>query len=95
MLVFHTYRVNLIKADKLMKKDVGVLGMGKSDPYAVLEVGSRNDKTKCIKNTITPEWFHTTDFPIEVVEGQTLSIEVFDHDDPGKRFLFLSASLAC
>lgn len=76
-------RVNLIKADKLMKKDVGVLGMGKSDPYATLEVGSRSDKTKIIKNTISPEWFHTTDFPIEVVKGQQLSIEVYDHDDPG------------
>ena len=81
-LIF-TSRVNLIKADELLKKDIGVLGMGKSDPYAVLEVGTRKYETKCIKNTITPEWFHTSDFPIEVVEGQTLSIEVFDHDDPG------------
>merc|ERR1719464_1355022 len=76
-------RVNLIKADKLMKKDVGVLGMGKSDPYAVLEVGSKSGKTKVISNTITPEWFYTIDFPIEVVKGQQLTIEVFDHDDPG------------
>ncbi len=29
-------RVRLHKAVQLMKKDVGVLGMGKSDPYAVL-----------------------------------------------------------
>ena len=82
--VYHFHRVNLIKADKLMKKDVGVLGMGKSDPYAVLEVGSKSGKTKVISNTITPEWFYTIDFPIEVVKGQQLTIEVFDHDDPGK-----------
>ena len=50
--LLHTLRVNLIKADKLLKKDIGVLGMGKSDPYATLEVGSRSDKTKIIKNTI-------------------------------------------
>ena len=32
-------RVNLVRAEKLMKKDIGVLGMGKSDPYAILTVG--------------------------------------------------------
>ena len=72
-----------------MKKDVGVLGLGKSDPYAVLEVGSKSGKTKVISNTITPEWFYTIDFPIEVVKGQQLTIEVFDHDDPGKLYRLL------
>ena len=32
-------RVRLHKAVQLVKKDMGVLGMGKSDPYAVLTVG--------------------------------------------------------
>jgi hypothetical protein len=34
-------RVNLVRAEKLMKKDIGVLGMGKSDPYAILRVGAK------------------------------------------------------
>ena len=57
--------------------------MGKSDPYATLQVGAKKVETKYISNTITPEWFFTADFPIEVVSGQFLNIEVFDHDDPG------------
>lgn len=76
-------RVNLIRADKLMKKDIGILGMGKSDPYATLSVGAKKVQTKIINNTVSPEWFFTADFPIEVVKGQQLTIEVFDHDDPG------------
>ena len=76
-------RVNLIRADQLLKKDIGVLGLGKSDPYAILRVGAKEVKTKVINNTITPEWFFYADFPIEVVKGQYLTLEVFDHDDPG------------
>ena len=76
-------RVQLIKADALMKKDIGVMGLGKSDPYAILQVGAKTVKTKVINNTISPEWFFTADFPIEVVEGQELTVEVYDHDDPG------------
>jgi Ca2+-dependent lipid-binding protein len=34
-------RVNLIRAIDLMKKDIGVLGLGKSDPYATLVVGAK------------------------------------------------------
>ena len=79
-------RVQLIKVDQLMKKDIGLMGMGKSDPYAVLQVGAKKVKTEVIKNTISPEWYFTADFPIEVVEGQQLTVEIFDHDDPGKIF---------
>ncbi len=77
-------RVRLHRAVQLMKKDVGVLGMGKSDPYATLTVGARTAKTKKINNTVNPEWNFAADFPIEVVRGQQLTLEVFDHDDPGE-----------
>ena len=80
-------RVQLIKAEGLEKKDVGFVGMGKSDPYATLQVGAKKFKTEVIKNTVNPEWFYTADFPIEVVKGQQLTVEVFDHDDPGKFYL--------
>ena len=79
-------RVQLIKADQLMKKDIGLMGLAKSDPYAVLQVGAKKVKTEVIKNSINPEWYFTADFPIEVVEGQQLTVEIFDHDDPGKIF---------
>ena len=92
--MFCHFRVNLIRADKLMKKDIGVLGLGKSDPYGTLEVGSRKEETNVIKNTISPEWNYTVDFPIEVVKGQQLTIEVFDHDDPGKYLFFAQNTIA-
>ena len=65
-------RVNLIRAIDLMKKDIGVLGLGKSDPYATLVVGAKTVQTKTKPNTITPEWYFTADFPIEVVKGNVL-----------------------
>ena len=77
-------RVNLVRGEKLMKKDIGVLGMGKSDPYAILRVGAKRVETPMIKNTINPEWNFIADFPIEVVKGQILHLELMDHDDPGK-----------
>jgi len=76
-------RVELKKAEKLAKKDIGMLGMGKSDPYAILSVGARRLRTKKINNTVNPEWNFVGDFPIEVVHGQQLTMEIFDHDDPG------------
>ena len=57
--------------------------MGKSDPYAVLTVGARSAKTERINNTVNPEWNFIADFPIEVVKGQELVLEIMDHDDPG------------
>ena len=65
-------RVKLKNAEKLEKKDIGVLGMGKSDPYAVLSVGARTLKTHHIKNTINPVWDFVGDFPIEVPQVRTL-----------------------
>lgn len=77
-------RVWLHKAVQLEKKDVGVLGKSKSDPYAVLSVGARSVRTPRINNTVNPEWNYVADFPIEVVKGQELILEIYDHDDPGE-----------
>ena len=67
--------------------------MGKSDPYAILKVGAKTVESPMIKNTINPEWNFIADFPIEVVKGQTLHIELMDHDDPGE--LALGSSAYC
>lgn len=48
--------MHVIGAKHLMKKDVGILGKGKSDPYAVINVGSQEFKTKTIQNTVDPMW---------------------------------------
>lgn len=49
-------RVHVVEAKHLMKKDIGMLGKGKSDPYAVITVGAQEFKTKTIDNTVDPKW---------------------------------------
>lgn len=49
-------RIHLVEARNLMKMDISVLGEGKSDPYAVLTIGSKTFKTKIIEGTVTPKW---------------------------------------
>ncbi|KAG8234694.1 hypothetical protein J437_LFUL015348 [Ladona fulva] len=49
-------RVHVVEAKELMKKDIGMLGKGKSDPYAVLTVGAQEFRTQTINNTVAPKW---------------------------------------
>lgn len=51
-------RVHVVEAKHLMKKDIGMLGKGKSDPYAVIDIGSQTFRTKVIDNTVNPKWDH-------------------------------------
>lgn len=39
-----------------MKKDISVLGKGKSDPYAIVTVGSQQFRTQIIDSTVNPKW---------------------------------------
>lgn len=49
-------RIHVVEAKDLMKKDIGVLGKGKSDPYAIVTVGSQQFRTQTIDNTVNPKW---------------------------------------
>lgn len=49
-------RVHVVEAKELMKMDVGLLGKGKSDPYAVISVGAQQFRTQIIDNTVSPKW---------------------------------------
>ncbi|KAF7394140.1 hypothetical protein HZH68_010959 [Vespula germanica] len=49
-------RIHVIEAKHLMKKDIGMLGKGKSDPYAIINVGAQQFRTKTIDNTVNPQW---------------------------------------
>lgn len=39
-----------------MKKDIGVLGKGKSDPYALINIGAQEFRTQTIDNNVNPKW---------------------------------------
>lgn len=49
-------RIHVVEAKDLMKKDIGVLGKGKSDPYAVINVGAQQFRTQTIDSTVNPKW---------------------------------------
>ncbi|XP_065577720.1 extended synaptotagmin-2-like isoform X1 [Artemia franciscana] len=75
-------RVRLIEAKDLMKMDVGMLGRGKSDPYAVINVGSQEFRTKTITNTVNPKWDFVCEVTVESMRCQVLSVRVWDYDPP-------------
>ncbi|XP_044750795.1 extended synaptotagmin-2 [Coccinella septempunctata] len=74
-------RVHVVEAKHLMKKDLGVLGGGKSDPYAVITVGAQEYKTGVVKNSLDPKWDYWCEFVITEVYGQQLFIHLWDLDD--------------
>lgn len=49
-------RIHVVEAKHLMKKDIGLLGKGKSDPYAIVTVGSQEFKTKTVQDSVDPKW---------------------------------------
>ncbi|XP_075981989.1 extended synaptotagmin-like protein 2 isoform X3 [Anticarsia gemmatalis] len=76
-------RIHLVQAQNLMKKDVSMLGKGKSDPYAIITVGAQQWKTKHIDNNVNPRW----DFWCESVLRSSASvvlIKLFDWDRTGR-----------
>merc|ERR1712126_487139 len=64
---------NLVNKDKL----------GKSDPYAVINLGSQTQKTKTINNNLNPTWQHQVIFEVDEKSPSNINIDLFD-DDYGK-----------
>ncbi|CAH2099809.1 unnamed protein product [Euphydryas editha] len=75
-------RIHLVQAQNLMKKDVSMLGKGKSDPYAIITVGAQQWKTKHIDNNINPRWEFWCEAIISSRKSQVLQCDVWDWD-PG------------
>ncbi|XP_046754008.1 extended synaptotagmin-2 isoform X3 [Diprion similis] len=75
-------RIHVIEAKHLMKKDFSVLGKGKSDPYAVINVGAQEFRTKTIDNTVNPIWDFWCECAVASAIAQQLTVLVWDHDEP-------------
>ncbi|XP_013148389.1 PREDICTED: extended synaptotagmin-2 [Papilio polytes] len=75
-------RIHLVQAQNLMKKDVSMLGKGKSDPYAIITVGAQQWKTKHIDNDVNPHWDFWCEAIISSRKSQVLQCELWDWD-PG------------
>ncbi|XP_066603635.1 extended synaptotagmin-2 isoform X2 [Prorops nasuta] len=74
-------RIHVVEAKHLMKKDIGVLGKGKSDPYAIINVGAQEFRTKTIVNTIDPKWDFWCECAVTSAVAQQLTVLIWDYDD--------------
>lgn len=77
-------RVFVVEARDLIKADIGITGKGKSDPYTIVTVGARSERTKVIDNTVEPVWNAVFEFIIDERDGQIMTLELKDKD-PGNK----------
>lgn len=75
-------RIHVVQARHLMKKDISMLGKGKSDPYAIITVGSQEFKTKTIDNTVDPKWDYWCECIVMSSIAQQLGVALWDKDEP-------------
>ncbi|KAF1615437.1 UNVERIFIED_CONTAM: Extended synaptotagmin-1, partial [Eudyptes pachyrhynchus] len=75
-------RVHLRAARDLRSKDrfMGGLVEGKSDPYAVLRVGTQVVTSRVINDNLNPAWDEVHEFIVHEVPGQEMEVELFDKD---------------
>ncbi|XP_058455221.1 extended synaptotagmin-2 isoform X2 [Malaya genurostris] len=76
-------RIHVVEAKDLMKKDIGVLGKGKSDPYAIISVGAQQFRTQTIDNTVNPKWDYWCEACVDVTHQTLIGIKLFDWDRTG------------
>lgn len=76
-------RIHVVEAKDLMKKDISVLGKGKSDPYAIVSVGAQQFRTQTIDNTVNPKWDYWCEALVHADSGQQLQIVLNDKDAGG------------
>uniref|UniRef100_A0A9J7X6B3 Extended synaptotagmin-like protein 1a n=1 Tax=Cyprinus carpio carpio TaxID=630221 RepID=A0A9J7X6B3_CYPCA len=78
-------RIHLLEAENLTAKDY--LISGKSDPYAVLRVGTQTFTSHYVDNNLNPQWKEMYEVIVHEVPGQELELEVFDKDPDKDDFL--------
>ncbi|KAK0172236.1 hypothetical protein PV328_005581 [Microctonus aethiopoides] len=79
-------RIHVVQAKHLMKKDIGMLGKGKSDPYAIISIGAQEFRTQTIDNTVDPKWDYWCEFIVEQTSGTSNKVvtQLFDKDNHGQ-----------
>ncbi|KAJ8258978.1 hypothetical protein COCON_G00179900 [Conger conger] len=82
-------RVHLLEAENLAAKDNLMKGAfaGKSDPYAVVRVGTQTFTSRHVDNELNPKWRETYEVIVHEVPGQELEVEVYDKDPDQDDFL--------
>uniref|UniRef100_A0AC11AYC3 Extended synaptotagmin 1 n=1 Tax=Ovis aries TaxID=9940 RepID=A0AC11AYC3_SHEEP len=82
-------RIHLLAARGLSSKDKYVKGLieGKSDPYALVRVGTQAFCSRVINEELNPQWGETYEVMVHEVPGQEIEVEVFDKDPDKDDFL--------
>ncbi|XP_029012811.1 extended synaptotagmin-1 [Betta splendens] len=82
-------RIHLLEAENLTAKDTVIKGLidGKSDPYAVLRVGTQIFTSRHVDSNLNPQWREMYEVIVHEVPGQELEVEVFDKDPDQDDFL--------
>ncbi|GLD73674.1 extended synaptotagmin-1 [Lates japonicus] len=82
-------RIHLLEAEDLTAKDTVIKGFidGKSDPYAVLRVGTQIFTSHHVDSNLNPQWREMFEVIVHEVPGQELEVEVFDKDPDQDDFL--------
>ncbi|KAJ8017031.1 hypothetical protein DPEC_G00013540 [Dallia pectoralis] len=82
-------RIHLLEAENLTAKDTVIKGVmdGKSDPYAVLRVGTQTFTSHTVDSNLNPQWREMFEVIVHEVPGQELEVEVFDKDQNQDDFL--------
>ncbi|XP_047404992.1 extended synaptotagmin-1 isoform X1 [Sciurus carolinensis] len=82
-------RIHLLAAQGLSSKDKYVKGLieGKSDPYALVRVGTQTFCSRVIDEELNPQWRETYEVIVHEVPGQEIEVEVFDKDPDKDDFL--------
>uniref|UniRef100_A0A672LDX6 Extended synaptotagmin 1 n=1 Tax=Sinocyclocheilus grahami TaxID=75366 RepID=A0A672LDX6_SINGR len=70
-------RIHLLEAENLAAKDNYMKGVisGKSDPYAVLRVGTQTFTSHHVDNNLNPQWREMYEVIVHEVPGQELELE--------------------
>ena len=71
--------ITIVRAENLTAADLG----GKSDPFAVVQLGNERLRTHTVYKTLHPEWNKTFDLDIRDL-SHVLYITVFDEDSNGR-----------
>lgn len=78
-------RLEVIEAHNLLKADVGLFGMRKSDPYVDIRICNQDFRTPTISNTVNPKWNHLCE---ALIYGnaymQMINMQVLDEDKGSK-----------
>uniref|UniRef100_A0A4W3H8X4 C2 domain-containing protein n=1 Tax=Callorhinchus milii TaxID=7868 RepID=A0A4W3H8X4_CALMI len=82
-------RIYVKQAADLIRKDTYLMGMvqGKSDPYAVVRIGTQTFRSKTIKGNLNPAWNEIYEAVVHEAPGQDLEVELYDEDPDKDDFL--------